>query len=46
MYVSSRSIVNLEIKKGCKDDQDFLDLQTGLPFYQRLFGLLVPCQFL
>lgn len=28
MSVSSRSILTLKSKKGCKDDQDFLDLQT------------------
>jgi hypothetical protein len=28
MSVSSRWILALKSKKGCKDDQDFLDLQT------------------
>jgi hypothetical protein len=32
MYVSSRLKLTLKIKKGCKDDQDFLDLQPYLNF--------------
>jgi hypothetical protein len=34
MYVSSRFELTLKIKKGCKDDQDFLDLQPCLHFYE------------
>ncbi len=36
MSVSSRSILNS--KKGCKDDEDFLDLQTGCPFWSSMPG--------
>ena len=32
MSVSSRSILTLNSKKGCKDEEDFLDLQTVTRF--------------
>ena len=32
MYVSSRSELTIKFKKGCKDDQDFLDLQPAPRF--------------
>jgi hypothetical protein len=38
MSVSSRSILTLNSKKGCKDDEDFLELQTVTRFMESAAG--------